>query len=74
MNTIENDKTITLHIFNDIVEANFVKNKLEENGIKSFLEDENVLGLNPLGGVQVIIFERDLKAAKEILSTEDGGV
>ncbi len=48
--------------------ASIVQNKLREEGIDSFLVDENVVGLNPLGGVEVKIFSRDLKTAKKILS------
>ncbi len=69
MNTSNIDNTITLHIYNDIVEANFAMSQLLENGIEAFLEDENVLGLNPMGGVQLKIFEKDLKIAQEILSS-----
>lgn len=70
MSTNENEMTITLQVFNDFVEANVAKNKLYENGIESFLEDENVIGLNPLGGIQLKIFEKDFDAAQVILSEE----
>jgi Putative prokaryotic signal transducing protein len=69
MNINENDSTIVLQVFDDFVEANVARNILQENGIESFLEDENVIGLNPLGGVQLRIFEKDLINAQEILSS-----
>ena len=66
---MEQDHTIVLSIYNDIVEANIVQEKLKANGIDSFLEDENVMGLNPLGGIEVKIFSKDKEAAEKILAT-----
>jgi hypothetical protein len=62
------DETVVLRIFNDSLAANFAQNKLREEEIESFLVDENVVGLNPLGGIELKIFSRDLKKAKKILS------
>ena len=45
------DKTIVLHTYTDTLEAKIIQDKLKANGIESFLNDENVLGLDPLGGV-----------------------
>ncbi len=64
----DNNEIITLEIFKDFVSASFVKGQLDENGIESFMEDENVVGLNPIGGVELKIFKNDLERAKEILS------
>ena len=66
-----NDKReiIILQVFNDSVNAQFAKSKLEENGIESFLEEENIVGINPLGGVELKIFADDLIKAQEIIST-----
>ncbi|MBK5269875.1 MAG: DUF2007 domain-containing protein [Bacteroidia bacterium] len=68
MTTHNTDDIIVLKIFNDTLEANFAQNKLKEEGIESFLQDENVVGLNPLGGIELKIFSRDLGKAKKILS------
>jgi hypothetical protein len=62
------DEIVVLKIFNDSLAANFAQNKLREEGIESFLVDENVVGLNPLGGIEVKIFSKDLQKAKKILS------
>jgi len=62
------DKTIILHTYNDLQEAIMVQDKLKENGIESYLEDENVMGLNPVGGVELRIFEKDMDAAEKIIS------
>lgn len=61
------DKTIILHIYNDMQEAIMFQDKLKENGIESFLKNENVMGLNPVGGVELKIFEKDIEAAKKII-------
>lgn len=66
---MEQDHTIVLAIYNDIVEANLAQEKLKANGIDSFLEDENVMGLNPLGGIELKIFSKDKEAAEKILAT-----
>ncbi|HET9434565.1 MAG TPA: DUF2007 domain-containing protein [Chitinophagaceae bacterium] len=66
---MEQDHTIVLSIYNDIVEANVAQEKLKANGIDSFLEDENVMGLNPLGGIELKIFSKDKEAAEKILAT-----
>ena len=66
---MEQDHTIVLSIYNDIVEANIAQEKLKVNGIDSFLEDENVMGLNPLGGIELKIFSKDKEVAEKILAT-----
>lgn len=57
------------------VDANFVKNILEENGVKSFLKDDTMGQLFPLfvthGGlhpVKVFVFKKDVKKAKTIIA------
>jgi hypothetical protein len=62
------DKTIVLHIFNDILEATFIQDKLKANEIDSFLENENPIGLNPLGGIELKIFAKDKEKAEEIIA------
>lgn len=68
MDTDKKAETVVLEIFNDTLEAGLVQNKLKEVGIESFLLDENAVGLNPLGGIELKIFSSDLEKAKEILS------
>ncbi|HEX7905176.1 MAG TPA: DUF2007 domain-containing protein [Chitinophagaceae bacterium] len=62
------DRTIILHNYTDITEAKMMQDKLKENGINSFLNDENVMGLDPVGGVELKIFEKDKEAAEKIIS------
>ncbi len=59
---------IVFKVYNDFADAGYAQVKLRESGIESFLEDENVIGFNPIGGVELKIFEKDSAAAKEILA------
>ena len=65
---MQQDHTIVLSVYNDMVEANVAQEKLKDHGIDSFLENENVMGLNPLGGIELKIFSKDKEAAQKILS------
>ena len=65
---MQQDHTIILSIYNDMVEASVAQEKLKANGIDSFLENENVMGLNPLGGIELKIFSKDKDAAEKILA------
>lgn len=62
------DKIIVLYTFNDIQKATLIKDKLEANGINCFLENENPIGLNPLGGVELKIFSKDQDKAEKIIA------
>lgn len=61
------EKTIVLHTYPDMSEAQIMQEKLSEIGISSFLNDENVLGMDPVGGVELRIFERDKEAAEKLI-------
>ena len=62
------DSTIVLYTFNDMQKATMAQDKLKANGIDSFLENENPIGLNPLGGVELKIFSKDKEAAEKIIA------
>ncbi|MEO6540239.1 MAG: DUF2007 domain-containing protein [Ferruginibacter sp.] len=62
------DSTILLYTYNDVLEANLVQEKLKAAGIDSFIENEDVAGLNPLGGIKVKIFSKDKEAAENIIN------
>jgi Putative prokaryotic signal transducing protein len=68
MSTHNEDEIVVLKVFNDLLTAGFAQNKLKEEGIEAFLADENVVGLNPLGGIELKIFLKDMERAKEILA------
>lgn len=61
------EKTIVLHSYPDIYEAVIMQELLKENGIDSFLNDENVLGIDPVGGTELRIFEQDKEAADKVI-------
>ena len=67
--TNEKDRTVTLHTYADYAEAKIMQDKLKENGIDSFLHDLNVMGMDPVAGVQLNIFEKDVSAAERILQS-----
>jgi len=65
-------KFITIKSFDNPVEANIVKAKLEDSGIPCFLKDENIVAINPLyanatGGIKLQINEKFRFLALEIL-------
>ena len=70
------DKIIILRSFNNPVEANIVRAKLESYEIPCFLTDEHFTTLNPnfnpsTGGVKLKIFEKDVERALKILESDD---
>lgn len=67
MTTHNTDNIIVYKVYNDYAEAGAAQSKLMDAKIESFLEDENVAGLNPLGGVELKIFAKDLENAAGIL-------
>jgi len=63
---------VTIKIFDNPIEAHLLKSKLESEGIPCFLQDENIVSLNPLynyavGGIKLNIPSVDLEAAQQIL-------
>ena len=63
------EETIILEVYNDQAEAQAARAKLEEYGISTIILDENAVGLNPLGGIELKIFAKDAERAKEILAS-----
>lgn len=58
------------------MEANIIKAKLEDRGFACFLADENVSTIQPLynqaiGGVKLIVFERDVEAINALLAEDN---
>ncbi len=68
MKTHTEDETVVLQVFDDTLSASLAQSKLQAAGVQSFLLDENVVGLNPLGGVELKIFSKDVELAKKVLS------
>lgn len=65
-------KLVTLKTFENSIEANLLRSKLESEGILCFLFDENMVSLNPLynitlGGIKLKIREADAQKALQII-------
>jgi hypothetical protein len=65
---MDKDTTIVLHTYNSLQEATIALDQLKENGIGAYLLEENVMGLDPVGGTELRIFEKDKAAAEKILA------
>lgn len=63
------EKTITIEVYPSMAEAKMSQDKLKANGIESMLNDENVLGMDPVGGVELRVFEKDKVAATSLIAT-----
>lgn len=67
------DKIIIFNTYTTLPEAYHIKDMLEQNGIECFIANETFAQLYPLygnssiGGIQLHIFERDMKKAEEIV-------
>ena len=72
MDTIKHndDETIVLETYDDSAAAGIAKQKLNAAGITAELVDENTIGLNPLGGIELKIFSKDLEREKLALARE----
>jgi len=71
-----NDRTIVYSTYYNPIEANIIKARLEDSGFACFLADENVSTIQPLynqaiGGVKLIVFERDVEAINALLAEDN---
>ena len=67
------DSIIVFRRFDNVIDANIVKTKLDAYGIPCFLTEENITNLYPgnnfiTGGTRLHIFSRDEDQVKEVLS------
>jgi hypothetical protein len=69
MNTHNNqEETVVLEVFTDMGAAVSAQSKLAEQEIYSSIHDENVLGMDPVAGIELKVFEKDVERAKQIIS------
>ncbi|MBS1752473.1 MAG: DUF2007 domain-containing protein [Ferruginibacter sp.] len=61
------EKTITLVTLSELMEATILRDKLIEAGIPAFMNDENTIGLDPVSGYEIKIFEKDSDTAKQLM-------
>ena len=64
----------TIKTFDDSVEAHLMQSRLENEGIQSFVFDDNIIGVNPLfnitvGGIKLKVDETDVDQANSIIGT-----
>jgi hypothetical protein len=67
------ERIIVLQTFNNAIDANIIKSKLDAYGIPCFLTEEHLTALiNPIisGGIKLHIFERDRQQVLELLTEE----
>lgn len=69
------DRTVVYTTFYNPMEAQIVKARVEDSGFACFLADENLATIQPLynqaiGGVRLIVFERDVSAITRLLAEE----
>jgi hypothetical protein len=72
---MNDDKLVTLTVFETGFEANLAKVTLETNGIKSIVLGEDLIANMPLiygVRVELQVFARDVDKAKAILDTHEG--
>jgi hypothetical protein len=68
MNTHNQDETVVLEVFNDMGAAVSAQSKLAEQEIYSSIHDENVLGMDPVAGIELKVFAKDLEKARQVIS------
>lgn len=71
---LNHDKIVVYQTFTDPVNAHIVKGLLDDNGIESFISDENIVTVNPLysnavGGVKLNVFEKDIPRVNSLLNS-----
>ena len=64
---------LTLKTFESAIDAHLLRSRLSNEGIMSFIFDENIMTLNPLynitvGGIKLMVPEADYESAMQILS------
>ncbi len=69
-------KLITVASFADNIQAAFMREQLEANGIAAFIPDEHAAQMtgipNVFGGVRLQVFELDEEQARSIIETDAG--
>ena len=68
----DQEKLVTVREYSTNVEASMARDILENEGISCMLTNETFSGIYPightsLGGIQLLVFEKDAEAANHIL-------
>ena len=72
----DQEKLVTVREYSTNVEASMARDILENEGISCMLTNETFSGIYPightsLGGIQLLVFERDAEKAEKILNETD---
>ena len=64
---------IPVRAYDNYITANLVLQRLEEEGIRAYLQDENTVTIGPmlsqaLGGIKLMVFEEQVPRAQELLA------
>ena len=67
---------VIIRTFDNYINANMMLNKLQNNGIECFLKDEFSATINPIlsnaiGGIKLMVKDKDVKEATEMLKAID---
>jgi hypothetical protein len=69
------DELVVVQTFQNALEAQMAKGRLESEGIKAFTASDDCAGMQPqlqqLYGVKLLVFVDDLEAAREILEIDE---
>ena len=73
---MSNSTLIKLIAFDNAIDANLLKLSLENEGIETYIFDENTINIDPLisyaiGGVKVMIKESDLEYVRKVVAALD---
>jgi len=73
---MSNSNLIKLIAFDNAIDANLLKLSLENEGIETFIFDENTVTIDPLisiavGGIKVMVKESDVELAREVVKALD---
>ncbi|MBR6112493.1 MAG: DUF2007 domain-containing protein [Paludibacteraceae bacterium] len=71
MESVNNEKVVVFRTYNTLFEANVVKELLASNDIPSMIKNEHTTVLlpmfSPMSGVALMVLEKDLAKAQEIV-------
>lgn len=67
------DRFVTIAVFDQPIEAELARTKLDAEGIECFIADSNLVGINPaytlaVGGIKLRVHEEDSAAARAALN------
>ena len=73
METMEEEKVVSVKFYDTVIEAEIDSSVLKENGIECIYNDATVVGVFPIfdnkeRGIELMVFEKDLERANQLLA------